>query len=196
MPVPNDPPTDSEIREVVAKQQNGHAAGITVMKAEHLKDWLCGVKREEAVDGEDGAGDCWRMFVALIKATWKSATVPTQMSWMVIMLLPKGGGEYCGIGLLDPMWKVVKKIMVDQMSCLGLHDCLQSGLPYRSKGTTIKEVMLDQQLTWVDQPPCTRYIWISRKSTMPWIKPGALKSWLAMGWRLICYASRNNSGTM
>jgi hypothetical protein len=72
---------------------------------------------------------------------------------MVIVLLPKGGGDYRGIGLLDPMWKVVEKIMVAQMSCLKLHDCLHSGLPRRGTGMAIMEVKLNQQLAWVDQAP-------------------------------------------
>jgi hypothetical protein len=37
IPVPDDPPTDPEIQVVVAKLQNGHAAGAMGMKAEHLK---------------------------------------------------------------------------------------------------------------------------------------------------------------
>ncbi len=82
------------------------------MKAEHLKEWLCGIRCEETEESTGGAGDCWRLFVALVQATWESSTVPTQMSWMVIVLLPKGGGDYHSIGLLDPIWKVVEKIMV------------------------------------------------------------------------------------
>jgi hypothetical protein len=69
------------------------------------------------------------------------------------MLLPKGGEDYRGIGLLDPMWKVVEKIMVAQMSCLELHDCLHGGLPHQDMGTAIMEVKLYQQLAWVDQAP-------------------------------------------
>ncbi len=38
IPVPDEPPADSEIWEVVAKLQNGCAAAVTGMKAEHLKD--------------------------------------------------------------------------------------------------------------------------------------------------------------
>jgi hypothetical protein len=51
------------------------------------------------------------------------------------------------------MWKVVEKIMVAGMSCLELHDCLHSGLPYRGTGTAIMEVKLHQQLAWVAQAP-------------------------------------------
>ncbi len=83
---------DHEIQEVVAKLWNGPAAGAMGMKAEHLKEWLCGVRCEEAEDSVEGAGDRWRLFVSLIQATWESSTVPTQMSWVVIVLLPKGGG--------------------------------------------------------------------------------------------------------
>ena len=84
------------------------------MKAEHLKEWLADIKREEREDnGVEGLGDRWRSFVALLQAVWTTGTIPTQMTWiMIIVLLPKGGGDYRGIGLLDPIWKVVEKVMV------------------------------------------------------------------------------------
>jgi hypothetical protein len=129
IPVPDSPPMDHKIQEVVAKLWNGRTVGATGMKAEHLKEWLHGVRCEEAEDGVEGAGDCWRLFVSLIQATWESGTVPTQVSWVVIVFLPKGEGDYHGIGLLDPMWKAVEKIMVAWMSCLELHDCLHGRLP-------------------------------------------------------------------
>jgi hypothetical protein len=34
------------------------------------------------------------------------------MTWMIIILLPKGGDDYCGIVLLNPIWKVVEKVML------------------------------------------------------------------------------------
>jgi hypothetical protein len=48
------------------------------------------------------------------------------------------------------MWKVMEKIMVAQMSCLELHDCLHGRLPCQGTGTAIMEVKLNQQLAWVD----------------------------------------------
>ncbi len=77
--------------------------------------------------------------------------MPSQMSWVVILLLSKWGGGYRGIGLLDPMWKVMEKIMVARMSCLELHNCLHGRLPCQGMGTAIMEVKLNQQLAWVDQ---------------------------------------------
>jgi len=84
---------------------------------------------------------------------WESGTIPTQMTWMIIVLLPKGGGDYHGIGLLDPIWKVVEKVMVAQFFVVKLHDCLHDRLPGRGTGTAIMEVKLQQQLVWVDQEP-------------------------------------------
>ncbi len=110
--VHNKPPMDQEIRKVVGQLRNSCAAGAMGMKAEHLKEWLREMKHEESENRVVGEGDCWRLFVRLMQAVWESGIVPTQMSWMIIVLLPKEGGNYNGIGLLDPMWKAVEKIMV------------------------------------------------------------------------------------
>ncbi len=90
-----------EIRKVVAKLRNSRSVGATeINKAGHLKRWLRDIKREEAVDGKEGAGSGWRLSVSLIQAVWERGTVPTQMSWMVIVLLPKGGRDYCVLAYL------------------------------------------------------------------------------------------------
>jgi hypothetical protein len=148
--VPDAAPTDSELRAVVGKLRNGRGAGATGMKAENLKEWLRDMKREKAEDGVEGIGDRWRMFVTLLQAVWESGETPTQMTWMIVVLLPKGGGDYRGI---DPIWKVVEKVMVARLSVIKLHDCLHSGLPGRGTGTAIMEVKLQQQHAWVEQAP-------------------------------------------
>ncbi len=90
---------------VVGQLRNGRAAGATGMKAKHLKEWLADITLEEREEGGvEGLGDCWRSFVALLQAIWITGTVPTQMTWMIVVLLPKGGGDYRGIVLLDPIW--------------------------------------------------------------------------------------------
>ncbi len=110
--VPDAALMDSELRAVVGSLRNGRAAGATGMRAEHLKEWLGNMKRKETEDGVEGIGECWQSFVALLQAVWECGSVPTQMAWMIIALLPRGGGNYHGIGLLDPIWKVVEKVMV------------------------------------------------------------------------------------
>ncbi len=74
--------------------------------------WLSNVVREEKEESDVGLGDKWHTFVRLMQAIWEQGCMPEQMRWEIIVLLLKGNGDYRGIGLLDPFWKVVEKIMV------------------------------------------------------------------------------------
>ncbi len=53
---------------------------------------------------------------------------------MIVVLLPKGGGNFRGIGLLDPFWKVVEKVMVCWLGSIEFHPCLHGRLPKRGTG--------------------------------------------------------------
>jgi hypothetical protein len=75
------------------------------------------------------------------------------MSWMIVVLLPKGGGNFRGIGLLDPFWKVVEKVMVCRLGSIEFHPCLHGGLPKRGAGMATIEAKLAQQLAWIEQEP-------------------------------------------
>jgi hypothetical protein len=79
--------------------------------------------------------------------------MPEQMPWEIIILLPKGGGNFHGIGLLEPSWKAVEKIMVKQLALIKFRDCFHSGLPKRATGTASIEAKPAQQLAWRDQCP-------------------------------------------
>ncbi len=78
----------------------------------HIKVWLTDVVRKEEEQSNIRLGHKWLVFVKLMQAIWEHGSVPEQMRWEIIVLLPKGGSDYCGIGLLEPFWKVVEKIMV------------------------------------------------------------------------------------
>ena len=130
------------------------------MKAEHIKVWLDKIQHEEKAamenhgrEADPGAGHKWRIFVELIQAIWNWGEIPEQMSWMIVVLLPKGGGDYRGIGLLDPFWKVVEKIMVCRLGSIEFHPCLNGGLPKKGTGTATIEAKLAQQLAWMEQEP-------------------------------------------
>jgi hypothetical protein len=83
------------------------------MKAEHLKEWLCGIRREET---EESAG----RGRGLLEVVCSTGTGNLRKRHHVNSDELDGnrapperwGGDYCGIGLLDPMLKVVEKIMV------------------------------------------------------------------------------------
>ncbi len=157
--VSDDMPTDSELHTMVRRLKNGQAAGATGMRAEHIEGWLDKIQCDEKAarenpgrEGADpGAGRKWRVFVELIQTIWERGEIPEQMSWMVIVLLLKSGGNFWGIGLLDPFWKVVEKIMVCQSGTIEFHPCLHGGLPKRGTGTATIEAKLVQQLAWMKQ---------------------------------------------
>ncbi len=101
--VPDGVPTDDEVRKVVRGLQNGQVGGATGMKAEHLKGWLDTIQRKERAARENPGrvgntelGSKWWIFLDLIQVIWDRGEIPEQMSWMVIVLLPKGGGNFLG----------------------------------------------------------------------------------------------------
>ena len=59
------------------------------MRAEDLKQWLVGIQQEEEM-GTVGTGDSWRLLVQIIQSMWESGTIPTQLSWVPLVLIPKG----------------------------------------------------------------------------------------------------------
>eukprot|EP00985_Skeletonema_marinoi_P027216 scaffold22001_cov141-Skeletonema_marinoi.AAC.1 len=98
-------PTDMELRRIVRERlKRGRAGGASQIRAEHILDWLAGMKLEDEDDEKyAGKGYQWRVFVELIQEIWNTGRIPTQMLWVVIVLIPKGSGGYRGIGLLDPL---------------------------------------------------------------------------------------------
>ncbi len=70
-----------------------------------------------------------------------------------MVLLPKGGGDYPGIGLLELLWKVMERIMNRQLNALPLHEVLHGCRNRRSTGTAIQEAKLAQQLAHLEQEP-------------------------------------------
>jgi hypothetical protein len=69
------------------------------------------------------------------------------------MLLPKGGRNYGGIGLLEPIWKVVERIMDQRLNPLPLHEAPHGCCNGRGTGTAILEAKLAQQLAHLKQEP-------------------------------------------
>ena len=68
------------------------------------------------------------------------------MLWMVVVFLPEGGGNFRGIGLLEPLWKVIKVFMDKHLVHIEFHYCLHGFLSGRSTGTVTTEVKLIQKL--------------------------------------------------
>jgi hypothetical protein len=117
-------PTDGEIRVAVAKLTNGRSAGVSPMQAEHLKEWLKRAKLEEDPEkgpNNVGAGKEWEALLQFIQAVWEEGRIPTQLGWVITVLISKGGGDYCGIGLLEPIWKVIEQVIDKRLKAIALH---------------------------------------------------------------------------
>ena len=154
-PIVDSIPPDKEIRDVVRGLKKGRAGGTSKICAENIKSWLRGAVEEEdpELTGREGAGDNWRLFVKLIQAIWENGEVPRQLHWVIVVLIPKGGGGYRGIGLLEPIWKVIEVIMDKRLNDVEFHDSLHGFRAGRGTGTAIIEAKLAQQLAFREQAP-------------------------------------------
>ena len=75
------------------------------------------------------------------------------MCWMITVLIPKGVGEYRGIGLMEPIWKVLERVMDHWLENVVLHDSLHGCLAGQGTGTAIIKAKLAQQLAHLEQAP-------------------------------------------
>ena len=151
--VNDDMPGDEELRGVVKGMCNSRASGASNLHSEDIKGWLRDMiaEEEEEDEGSAGKGDCWRMFVALMQTIWMHGTIPQQMLWVIMVLIPKGGGNYCGLGLLGPFWKVIEVVMDRRLQVVEFHDSLHGFLKGCGCGTATMEAKLAQQLANVEQ---------------------------------------------
>ncbi len=120
-----------------------------------------------------GEGDNWRLLVCLIQAIWTQGKILQHLTWVIVVLLQKGGGDYRGIGLLELLWKVVERIMDRQLNTLPLHEALHGCQNGHGTGTAILETKLAQQLTHLDQEPFYGVFLDLKSCLMPWTGRGA-----------------------
>ena len=153
--IDDNPPSDGEMRTAVGELTNGQATGASGMRAKHVKAWLSDIRREEDPNdqGAEGAGDNWRLFMRLVQAAWTYGVIPRQLLWSIVVLLPKGGGDYRGIGLLEPILKCIERVIDHRLNAIGLHDSLHGCRDKRGTGTAIIEAKLAQQLSYLKLKP-------------------------------------------
>jgi len=126
------------------------------MRAEHLKEWLKGAKLEEDPEkgpNNVGAGKEWEALLQLVQAVWEEGRIPTQLGLVVTVLIPKGGSDYRGIGLLKLIWKVIERVIDKRLEAIALHDSLHGCRNGRGMGTAVIKAKLTQQLAHIEQAP-------------------------------------------
>jgi hypothetical protein len=156
IPVDDGTPSKGKIRVAAAGLSNGRAGVASGMRAEDVKAWLHGIKLEEDPEVGPvsiGARDNWRRFTLLVQAIWDHGEIPPQLQWVIIVLIPKGEGDYWGIGLLETMWKVCKHVMDLRLNAFDLHDSLHGCRDKCGTRTAGIEAKLAQQLAHLEQVP-------------------------------------------
>ncbi len=156
VPINDGTPTNAKIREAAQQLTNGQAPGALGMCAGDVKHWLHGMRLEEDPEsgtGNKNAGDNWRMFLKLAQAVWDHGNIPPQLLWVIVVLILKGGGDYRGIGLLEPMWKVCEQVMDTRLNRIPLHESLHGCCNEHGTGTAVMEAKLAQQLAHLEQAP-------------------------------------------
>ena len=98
-------PEPDEIAEAILGLKNGKSPGPSKVRAEHLKEWVKAYREHYPYQGN------WNRVVDLIQTCFREQQVPTQILWSTVVLLPKGNGNYRGIGLLEISWKVIESII-------------------------------------------------------------------------------------
>ncbi len=118
--IPDNIPSNAKLWDCVRALWNGRDADATGLQAGHIKVWLANAVHKEEEEGDIGLGYKWQIFVKMMQGTWEHGSVPKQMRWEIIILLPTGGGDYRGIGLLETFWKALEKVMVARLVLLNL----------------------------------------------------------------------------
>ena len=120
------------------------------MRAEDLKGFLAAAKRDgternkRVKDGgvreEDAtpteAEGHWGRVAEIVQTTFRDGDLAEEATWQAVVLIPKGKGDYRGIGLVEVMWKVVAVILNRRLtSSITFHDVLHGFRAGRGTGT-------------------------------------------------------------
>jgi len=73
------------------------------------------------------------------------------MLLMTVVLPLKRGGDYRGIGLLEPFWKMVEVLMDKRLQVIQFHEGLHRFLTGRGTGTATIQAKLAQQLVYLHE---------------------------------------------
>ena len=92
--------------------------------------------------------------VRLTQVKFRYGTLPVVIVWAKMFLIPKGKGEYRGIGLVEVLWKVFSVMVNFQLKrSVVLHGTLHGCITVRGMGTAKLEKNLAQKLEGIARKP-------------------------------------------
>ena len=80
------------------------------MRAEHIREWLLLVTREETPDTSK-----WKIVVDLVQNVFREGQLPVDCTRQTVVFLPKGNGKFWGIGLVEVIWKTASGIIIQRI---------------------------------------------------------------------------------
>ena len=105
------------------------------MRAEDLKEWLCGMENKEMATKKreseyEGAGNHCRLLVKRCEHVWETGKIPRQMILVIVVLVPKGNSDgFRRIGLLEVIWKLLERVLGERLSEIVLHNVCTDSVP-------------------------------------------------------------------
>jgi hypothetical protein len=103
---------ESKLRAVVSLLSHRRCRGTSGIRAEHIKAWLRGAKREEDPEmaaSHVGAGKTWHKFACLCTSVWNTGAIPQQMCWVITVLILKGGGSIVALECSSQFGKCLRR---------------------------------------------------------------------------------------
>ena len=116
-------PTEEKIEWAVKRFRNNRSGPPSGMRAKHLTGWLAEARKEETeaeeaksaeeiigLGGEDPEEKretyteemtYWEKVVALAREDFGEGQMEEESMWQVLVLIPKGKGDYRGLGLVE-----------------------------------------------------------------------------------------------
>jgi len=139
--IPDETPAEDEIIMAMKTLRSGRAPGASGMSVEDIKRWYA--ERETNPSP-------WLLTIQLVQHAFQTGVVPTRARANTLVLIPKPEpGQVRGIGLLEPIWKLVSAIINRRlMQNITFHDDLHGFLPARGTGTACLEAKLEAQLAF------------------------------------------------
>jgi len=119
----------------------GQAPGASGMRVEDLKRWHA---EREATPAP------WYLIIQLVQHAFTTGVVPTCAQSNTLVLIPKPEpGQVQGIGLLEPIWKLISAIVnMHLMAGITFHEDLHGFLPAQGTGTACLKAKLSAQLAY------------------------------------------------
>jgi hypothetical protein len=139
----DDVPTNNEIATAVRNLRNGKAPGPSGLRAEYLKTLLHQAEKDNATDNKCRG---WEQVCSTIKLIFAMGNIPEEMTWSILVLIPKASGGTRGIGLLEIIWKVCSSIINKCLQeSIQFHDLLHGFRKGRGTGTASIDAKLQMQ---------------------------------------------------